>query len=60
MTELTMKPCNLTREEWDFLYMVFEDYIENLDSSEDTEEMLKEIHQKIFFMDHLIQQEESV
>jgi hypothetical protein len=39
--------------------MVFEDYIENLDSSEDTEEMLKEIHQKIFFMDHLIQQEES-
>jgi len=59
MAELTMKPCNLTREEWDFLYMVFEDYIENLDSSEDTEEMLKEIHQKIFFMDHLIQQEES-
>jgi|688.fasta_scaffold1348541_2 hypothetical protein len=59
MVELTMKPCNLTREEWDFLYMVFEDYIENLDSSEDTEEMLKEIHQKIFFMDHLIQQEES-
>ena len=59
MAELTMKPCNLTREEWDFLYMVFEDYLENLDSSEDAEEMLKEIHQKIFFMDHLIQQEES-
>jgi hypothetical protein len=59
MAELTMKPCNLTRKEWDFLYMVFEDYLENLDSSEDAEEMLKEIHQKIFFMDHLIQQEES-
>ena len=59
MSELTMKPCNLTREEWDFLLMVFEDYVENLDSSEDTVETLREIHQKIFFMDYLIQQEEA-
>jgi hypothetical protein len=57
MTELTMKPCNLTKEEWDFLLMVFDDYVENLDSSEDTVETLKEIHQKVFFMDYLIQQE---
>lgn len=59
MSELTMKPCNLTRDEWDFLFMVFDGYVENLDSSEDTLSMLKEIHQKIFFMDHLIQQEEA-
>ena len=59
MTELTMKPCNLTKEEWDFLLMVFDDYVENLDSSEDTVEMLKEIHRKVFFMDYLIQQEEK-
>jgi hypothetical protein len=59
MAELTMKPCNLTKEEWDFLLMVFDDYVENLDSSEDTVEMLKEIHRKVFFMDYLIQQEEK-
>ena len=59
MSELTMKPCNLTEEEWGFLLMVFDDYVENLDSSEETAEMLMEIHQKIFFMDHLIQQEEA-
>jgi hypothetical protein len=53
------KACNLTRKEWDFLFMVFEDYVENLDSSTSTVNMLKEIHQKIFFMDYLIQQEEK-
>ena len=58
MTKLTMKPCNLTREEWDFLYKVFGEYLENVDSSEKAEDMLREIHQKMFFMDHLIQQEE--
>jgi len=58
MAELTMKPCNLTREEWDFLLVVFQDYVDNLDSSESTVEMLKEIHQKLFFMDYLIQQGE--
>jgi hypothetical protein len=59
MSELKAKPCNLTREEWDFLLMVFDDYVENLDSSEDTVEMLREIHQKMFFMDYLIQQQEN-
>jgi len=57
MTDLKMKPCNLTKEEWDFLLMVFDGYVENLDSSEDTVKILKEIHQKMFFMDYLIQQE---
>ena len=57
---LKMKPCNLTKEEWDFLLMVFDSYVENLDSSEDTVKMLKKIHQKMFFMDYLIQQEEVV
>jgi hypothetical protein len=56
---MSLKPCNLTEEEWDFLLMVFDDYVENLDSSEDTVEMLREIHQKVFFMDYLIQQEEN-
>ena len=37
--------------------MVFDDYVENLDSSEDTVNMLKEIHQKLFFMDYLVKQE---
>jgi len=60
MTDLKMKPCNLTKEEWDFLLMVFDGYVENLDSSEDTVKKLKEIHQKMFFMDYLIQQEEEV
>lgn len=59
MSELTMKPCNLTEKEWRFLHIVFADYIENLDSSEETTEMLREIYQKVFFMDHLIQQEEK-
>lgn len=58
MTKLTMKPCNLTKEEWDFLYKVFGDYLENVDSSKKADDMLREIHQKMFFMDHLIQQEE--
>jgi hypothetical protein len=40
--------------------MVFDGYVENLDSSEDTVKKLKEIHQKMFFMDYLIQQEEVV
>lgn len=57
MTDLKMKPCNLTKKEWDFLLMVFDGYVENLDSSEDTVKILKEIHQKMFFMDYLIQQE---
>lgn len=57
MTDLKMKPCNLTKEEWNFLLMVFDGYVENLDSSEDTVKILKEIHQKMFFMDYLIQQE---
>jgi serine/threonine protein phosphatase PrpC len=54
---MKVKPCNLTKEEWDFLLMVFDGYVENLDSSEDTVKILKEIHQKMFFMDYLIQQE---
>jgi len=57
MAELTMKPCNLTEKEWRFLHMVFDEYIESLDSSEETVGMLQEIYQKVFFMDHLIQQE---
>ena len=57
---MQVKPCNLTKEEWDFLLMVFDGYVENLDSSEDTVKKLKEIHQKMFFMDYLIQQEEVV
>jgi hypothetical protein len=40
--------------------MVFDDYVENLDSSESTIEMLKEIHQKLFFMDYLIKQEKEL
>lgn len=39
--------------------MVFDDYVENLDSSKDTVDMLKEIHQKLFFMDYLVKQEEA-
>jgi hypothetical protein len=57
---MKVKPCNLTKEEWGFLLMVFDGYVENLDSSEDTIKKLKEIHQKMFFMDYLIQQEEVV
>ena len=57
---MQVKPCNLTKEEWGFLLMVFDGYVENLDSSEDTVKKLKEIHQKMFFMDYLIQQEEEV
>jgi len=57
---MKVKPCNLTKEEWDFLLMVFDGYVENLDSSKDTVKMLKKIHQKMFFMDYLIQQEEVV
>ncbi len=59
MSELTMKACNLTEKEWRFLHMVFAEYIENVDSSEKTFEMIREIYQKVFFMDHLIQQEEK-
>ena len=57
---MKVKPCNLTKEEWDFLLMVFDGYVENLDSSEDTVKTLKEIYHKMFFMDYLIQQEEVV
>jgi hypothetical protein len=39
--------------------MVFDDYVENLDSSESTIATIKEIHQKLFFMDYLIKQEEK-
>jgi hypothetical protein len=59
MVKLKNKPCNLTKKEWEFLLMVFDDYVENLDSSESTIEMLKEIHQKLFFMDYLIKQEKE-
>jgi hypothetical protein len=59
MPKLKNKPCNLTKKEWGFLLMVFDDYVENLDSSEDTINMLKEIHQKLFFMDYLVKQEEA-
>ena len=45
MVKLKNKPCNLTKKEWEFLLMVFDDYVENLDSSESTIEMLKEIRQ---------------
>ena len=59
MPKLKNKPCNLTKKEWEFLLMVFDDYVENLDSSKSTIEMLKEIHQKLFFMDYLIKQEKE-
>jgi hypothetical protein len=59
LPKLKNKPCNLTKKEWTFLLMVFDDYVENLDSSESTIETLKEIHQKLFFMDYLIKQEEE-
>jgi hypothetical protein len=54
MPKSKLKPCNLTKKEWDFLLMVFDDYVENLDSSISTIKMLKEIHTKVFFMDALI------
>jgi hypothetical protein len=59
MNKLKNKPCNLTKKEWAFLLMVFDDYVENLDSSEPTIATLKEIHQKLFFMDYLIKQGDS-
>jgi hypothetical protein len=59
MPKLKNKPCNLTRKEWEFLLMVFNDYVENLDSSKSTIAMLEEIHTKLFFMDHLVKQEEE-
>ena len=59
MNKLKNKPCNLTKKEWSFLLMVFDDYVENLDSSESTIATLKEIHQKLFFMDYLIKQGEE-
>lgn len=55
----SLKPCNLTEQEWDFLLMVFDDYVENLDSDESTIEMLREIHMKVFFMDALIKDQEE-
>ena len=54
-----LKPCNLIKEEWDILNMVFDEYVENLDSSEETSEMLQEIYQKVFFMNYLIEQQEE-
>ena len=39
--------------------MVFNDYVENLDSSKSTIAMLEEIHAKLFFMDHLVKKEEE-
>ena len=54
-----LKPCNLIKEEWDFLNMVFDEYVENLDSSEETSEMLQEIYRKVFFMNYLIEEQEE-
>jgi hypothetical protein len=59
MPKSKLKPCNLTRKEWNFLLMVFDDYVENLDSSISTIKMLKEIHTKVFFMDALIKDRED-
>jgi hypothetical protein len=59
MSKLKNKPCNLNRKEWEFLLMVFNDYVENLDSSKSTIAMLEEIHAKLFFMDHLVKKEEE-
>ena len=59
MSKLKNKPCNLKKKEWEFLLMVFDDYVENLDSSESTIAMLKEIQTKLFFMDYLIKQEKE-
>ena len=53
-----LKPCNLTRDEWDFLHQVFGQYCEDCDSSEEAEETLREINMKIFFMDHLVKEME--
>ena len=39
--------------------MVFDEYVENLDSSEETSEMLQEIYRKVFFMNYLIEQQEE-
>jgi hypothetical protein len=60
MAKLKNKPCNLTRKEWEFLLMVFNDYVENLDSSKSTVAMLEEIHTKLFFMDHIVKREEEL
>lgn len=59
MPKKKVKPCNLTRKEWNFLLMVFQDYVENLDSSESTIKMLDDIHMKVFFMDALIKDQEE-
>lgn len=57
MPKEKLESCNLTKKEWDFLLMVFDDYVENLDSSKSTIKMLKEIHMKVFFMDAVVKQE---
>ena len=57
MPKEKVESCNLTKKEWDFLLMVFDDYVENLDSSKSTIKMLKEIHMKVFFMDAVVKHE---
>jgi hypothetical protein len=59
MAKQKKKPCNLTKKEWEFLLGVFDDHVNYENCSQATVEMLKEIHQKIFFMDYLIQQQEE-
>jgi hypothetical protein len=59
MTKLKNIPKNLTEKEWTFLLMVFDDYVENLDSSESTIKMLRNIQKKLFCMELLIKQEEK-
>lgn len=54
MPEETIKPCNLTDDEWEFLLQVFDQYCEDCDSSEDARNTLKEIHMKLFFMNELV------
>jgi hypothetical protein len=59
MPKLKNIPKNLTEKEWAFLLMVFDDYVENLDSSESTIKMLRNIQKKLFCMELLIKQEEK-
>lgn len=53
------KPCNLTKKEWVLFTDIFQFFYDNNDLTEKEVNEMESIHEKCFFMDYIIKQEEK-
>jgi hypothetical protein len=58
MTKGKRKLCNLTKAEWTLFTEIFQYFHDEHDLSDKEVKQMQTIHEKLFFMDYLIKEQE--